>query len=63
MNPLVTLAITELPNIIAMIRAAHATANPTAPPLTEDQVKAALLSAVASSIAKDDLWMAAHPGA
>lgn len=44
----------ELPDLIARIRAARAKQDPNAPPVTDEQVHAALLTAVASSIAKDD---------
>lgn len=61
MTPLLALAIQELPDIIAAFRAKHAAANPNDPPLTDAQAKAALLAAIASSLAVDDAWDAAHP--
>lgn len=54
-------AIVNLPGIIALIKGNHASANPGAPPLTDEQVKAGLLQAIGSSLAKDELWLTAHP--
>jgi hypothetical protein len=54
-------AIGALPGILALIRANHAAANPDAPALTDEQVTLALQEAVASSVAKDEAWQAAHP--
>ncbi len=56
-------AIVNLPGIIALIKGEHAAKNPNAPLLTDEQVKAGLLSAVGSSLAKDEQWLAAHPQA
>lgn len=53
-------AIVNLPGIIALIKGDHATKNPGAPLLTDDQVKAALSQAVVSSLTKDEQWLAAH---
>lgn len=62
MNPLiVTSAIQALPAIIAAFKAQHAAANPNDPPITDAQARAALLTAIASSLATDDAWDAAHP--
>jgi hypothetical protein len=62
MNPgLLNLIIGQIPGIIAMVKANHAATDPTAPPPTDADVLAALQQAVASSIAKDDLWLQAHP--
>ena len=60
-NPLVSLAITELPTIITSLKAAFKKSNPTDPAPTDAQVIAAMLSAAASSIAVDEAWLAAHP--
>jgi hypothetical protein len=57
----VNTAIGALPGIIGLIRADHAARNPGAPPLTDEQVMAGLQSAVASSVAKDEQWLAQHP--
>lgn len=57
----VNTAIVNLPGIIALIKGAHAAKNPGAPPLTDEQVKAALSQAVVSSLTKDEQWLAAHP--
>jgi uncharacterized protein (DUF362 family) len=54
-------AIGALPGILALIRANHTSQNPDAPALTDDQVLEALAQAVASSIAKDEAWLAANP--
>lgn len=56
----VNTAIGALPGIISMIKQQHQAYNPEAPALTDDQVKEALSSAVASSIAKDEQWLAVH---
>jgi len=61
MNGLITTIIQQLPSIFDFIRQEHAQQHPGEPPLTDDDVKAALAAAVASSIAKDDQWLAAHP--
>lgn len=61
MNPLVQLAITETPNIITALKSLFASQHPTAPVPTDDEVIAAYQQALASSLAKDDNWLAAHP--
>ncbi len=61
MDAIVGLAIQELPGIIGLIKDLHAQQNPNDPPLTDDQVIAALSAAIASSITKDENWLAAHP--
>lgn len=58
---IINTAIGALPSIIALIHANHVVANPGEPPPTDADVIAALQSAVASSIAKDEAWKAAHP--
>jgi len=60
-SALINTAITNLPGIIALIRGDHAARHPDAPLLTDEQVQAALLSAVGSSLAKDDDWLRLHP--
>ncbi len=60
MNPLLQLAIGQMPSLIQMIKDAHAQANPTLPPLTDGEVIAIWQQAVASSEAKDDSWIAVH---
>jgi hypothetical protein len=51
---IVNTAITALPAIIALVRQQHAAANPEDPPLTDEQVFAALNDAVAKTVAEDD---------
>lgn len=50
---IITTAIGALPGIIGLIKGQHAAANPDAPPMTDDQAKAALAAAIAESLAKD----------
>jgi hypothetical protein len=61
MNPLIAVLIQNLPGIIAFAREQFADANPGAPVPTEDEVIAAYLAALATSLAKDENWLAAHP--
>lgn len=62
MNPaLVALAIQETPAIVEMLRGLFAAKNPGAPVPTSEEVIAAYESAFASSVAKDEAWIAAHP--
>jgi len=61
MTPLEQLAIQELPNAISLLQQAFAKANPAAPVPTSDEVLAAYETSFASSRAKDDAWLAAHP--
>ena len=58
---LVNVAISQLPGLFAWIRGAHAQTNPGVPPPTDAEVIAALQAAVASSIARDNAWLAARP--
>ena len=62
MNPIVTLVIQQMPNIIAMIKAHHEQVQPLLPPLTDAEALEILQQAVTSSLAKDALWQAAHGG-
>ena len=61
MGTLLQLAITEAPNVIALLKDAFKKSNPGDPEPTDAEVIAAYNSAFASSIAKDDAWLAAHP--
>jgi hypothetical protein len=61
MNTLVQVAIEEAPAVIAWLRDAFAKRDPTAPVPTDAEVIAAYQSAFASSIARDEAWLAAHP--
>ena len=61
MNPLLQLAIQELPTFIQMIKDHRATENPELPPLTDDEALGILKQAIDSSEAKDDLWLSVHP--
>lgn len=62
MNPLIQLAIAQLPSIIAAIKDRFRKQDPTAPVPTDAEVMAAFESAYQSSLAKDEAWLAAHPG-
>jgi hypothetical protein len=59
--PIAQTVVTLLPSIIELVKSFHASANPGAPPVTDADVIAALHSAVATSIATDEAWKAAHP--
>ena len=63
MNPIVQLAITELPSMIAAFKSLFVSQNPTAPIPTDAEVVAAYVQAYGSSIAQDDAWLSAHPTA
>lgn len=54
-------AVTVLPEILALVRSRHAAADPGAPTPTDADVLRGLETAVKDSIAKDDEWLAAHP--
>lgn len=60
MSPLIALIIQQLPTIVPAIKDLFAKNNPGAPPLTDEQVHEALGLAVASTIAKDDAYLAAQ---
>lgn len=60
---LVQVAITLIPSVIDWIREAFKNQHPDAPVPTSEDVIAAYESAFASSIAKDEAWLAAHPKA
>ncbi len=57
----ITAGISVIPMIIDFIKSIHSVANPTSPPLTDSQVLQILQALAASTIAKDDAWLAAHP--
>ncbi len=59
LTPLVNVAISQLPAILDWIRSMHRSASGTDP--TDAEVFAALQQAIESYIAKDDLWLEAHP--
>ena len=63
MNPLILLAIKELPTIISGLRAVFHRAHPDEPVPTDEEVIAAFNLAYRSSLAKDEAWLAAHPDA
>jgi hypothetical protein len=59
-NPLVQIALQELPSVIQAIQAHRAQADPTLPPLTNAEAIAICRQALDSSEAKDDNWLALH---
>ncbi len=58
---LLALAIQETPALIARIKEVFGKQNPGVPPPTDAEVIAAYEAAFASSLAKDDAWLKAHP--
>lgn len=58
---LVAIAIQNLPAIIDSLKGWFSQANPGAPLPTDEEVIAAYQEALASSLAKDAAWLAAHP--
>ena len=58
---IINVAIGALPGILALFRAEHTAANPSVPPPTDAEVIAALQTAVAISVLKDEAWKTAHP--
>lgn len=58
---LLMVAIQHVPAIVAWVKATFKKDNPDAELPTDDEVVAALRDAIASSVAKDDAWLAAHP--
>jgi len=60
-DTLIGLAIQELPAILSSLKGLFTRQNPTAPEPTDEEAIAGLQSACASSLAKDDQWLAAHP--
>lgn len=58
---LVALLIQNLPELVGSIKDLFHRNNPDAPPLTDAQVHDAFILAVSSTIAKDDLYLAAQP--
>jgi len=63
LTPIVGVAIQLLPGIFDLIRSRAKTVDPNAPVPDDAAVIAALAAAVASSVAQDDQWLAAHPTA
>lgn len=62
MNPLLLkIAIDEGPAVIGLLKLAFGRAHPGQPEPTSEEVIAAYESAFASSIARDEAWLAAHP--
>ena len=62
MNPaLVSVAIEQLPAVIALLKSAFQRTAPGAPQPTNEEVMAAYQAAITSSLAKDDAWLRAHP--
>lgn len=60
MGAILGVIIKEIPGILDMVKARRAQLNPTLPPLTDAEAIAILQAAINSSVAKDDLWLAAH---
>jgi hypothetical protein len=58
---LIQLAIQETPAVIAGIKSLFARDNPNEPQPTNEEVIAAFNAAFASSLAKDENWLALHP--
>lgn len=58
--PLALLIAQEIPAVIQMFKDRHAALNPTLPPLTDAEVKAALHDWAKETIAKDDAILRAH---
>jgi hypothetical protein len=58
---LLAVLLQNLPGIIGFAKAQFASANPGAPVPTDEEVIAAYQSALASSLAKDEAWLAVHP--
>lgn len=63
MGALIALIIQELPSLIPEIKGLFQAQNPGAPAPTDADVKAALLAAIASTLATDDSWLSSHPPA
>lgn len=60
MNPLVLIAIRELPHVIDFLQSAFVKANPGSPMPTSSEVLVAYQQALNSSLAKDATWLAAN---
>jgi hypothetical protein len=52
---------TVLPSVISLVQALFVQQNPGQPPPTSVEVILAFNSAVAKSLAADDVWLAGHP--
>jgi hypothetical protein len=61
MPGLIAVLIQQMPGILAFAREAFATAHPGEPSPTDEAIITAYLAALASSLAKDAAWLAAHP--
>lgn len=57
---LVTVAIEQLPNVIALLKSAFTKTAPDAPQPTSEEVLAAYQAALGSSLAKDADWLSNH---
>ncbi len=60
MSTLATVAIQNLPGLIGFLKAAFQRQNPSAPVPTDEDVILAYQQALASSLARDADWLAAH---
>ena len=61
MSPIIAIILQNLPGWFQFVREQFAHANPGIPLPTDEEVIAAYLSALSSSLAKDEAWLAAHP--
>jgi hypothetical protein len=55
MTPLLQLLISEIPDIVTLVKAKHAAQHPDAPPLTSADIIAGFDQAFSDSIAKDEM--------
>jgi hypothetical protein len=60
-SQLLTIAIQEAPSIIDLLKNVFKKSNPNDVQPTDEEVITAYRLAFESSLAKDDLWLAAHP--
>ena len=61
MNPLIALAVQELPGLISYLKLMFAKQNPTAPMPSDMEIIAAYQVALADSLTVDADWLTKHP--